>query len=279
LLCTAKVFAQNDSTGWKSFTTKQKLFTVGISAQQLISAYIQYNWWWDEGFNSFRFEKGDHFYNNYHYGMDKAGHFFVSYMYFNSISELMRWSDFSDRARLRTAFWLSAFWAVSIELGDGVTQWGYSWHDLAANFSGIGMAYLQSRYPYMSNIKFKMSYWPTRYYRDNGFKGWTLTNDYRGHMYWMTFDIHNMLPENTGKWWPPFLNLAVGYGVDPESPKHHFITDRAFAIGLDWNLGAIKTKNKTLHAVKQLADYFHYPAPGYYWQTNKAGAFYPLLVR
>jgi hypothetical protein len=273
------VHAQSDNRFWTSYTTKQKVFTAGIATQQVISAFIQYKWWWDEGFNSFRFEKGDKFTTNYHYGMDKAGHFYVSYMYFNSISELMKLCEFNDKQRLRTSFWLSAFWAVSIELGDGITQWGYSWHDLAANFSGIGMAYLQSRYPYLSNIKFKMSYWPTSYYIKNGFKEWTLTSDYHGHMYWMTFDIHNMLPAKHQKRWPAFLNMAVGYGVDRDSPMHKPIQDRAFAIGLDWNLGAWKVKNKTLHTVKQLADYIHYPAPGYYWQTNQVGIISPLLVR
>jgi hypothetical protein len=73
--------------------------------------------------------------------------------------------------------------------------------------------------------------------------------------------------------------MAVGYGVDRDSPMHKPIQDRAFAIGLDWNLGAWKVKNKTLHTVKQLADYIHYPAPGYYWQTNQVGIISPLLVR
>jgi hypothetical protein len=250
-----------DSSSQNRLNTKQKLVIGGLAIQQVASFAVQYKWWWKDNYHSFQFEP-DGFINNYALGVDKAGHFFTSYMYFHSLNEIMKWAEFTPKARRITSVVLPMAWAISIEIGDGFSSYGYSWEDLISNTMGVGFGLVQERYPYMRNFKFKMSYYPTAFYRDNGFKDWSLTSDYRGHCYWLSFDIHNLLPQKAQRYWPEFLNMALGYGIDPKTTRDQQPRLRDFGIAFDWNLSSIKTKNKSVYAVKELVDYFHYPAPG-----------------
>jgi hypothetical protein len=174
----------------------------------------------------------------------------------------MRWGEFSDKARIWTSMALPAAWAVSIEIGDGFSSYGFSFYDLTANFMGIGYGILQERLPYMRNFNFKFSYYPSPYYLNNDFKGWGLSNDYDGHIYWLSFNVHGLLGEKAKRFWPACLNLACGYGVNGFESYNADKIQREFFIGLDYNLGAIQTKNTAVNAVRNILDKFHYPAPG-----------------
>lgn len=251
-----------DSTASHKPSTRQKIIVGGLAIQQVVSFNVQYQWWWRGNSHEFRFEN-DGFVNNYSLGVDKAGHFFTSYLYFHALNEVMRWGEFTPRTRLLTATILPFTWALSIEIGDGFSKdYGFSNTDLLANCFGLGYGFMQEKVPYLRNFKFKMSYYPTSYYIQNHYRGWSLTSDYRGHIYWLSFDVHNLLPKSAKRYWPPFLNIAAGYGIDKNTPQHDTPRNRQFAIGFDWNLSPIRTKNKGVHATKELLNYFHYPAPG-----------------
>lgn len=250
-----------DNPAQHKTTTKQKLVIGGLAVQQIASFAVQYKWWWKNDYKAFQFEN-DHFIDNYALGVDKAGHFYTSYLYFHSLNEIMKWADFSPKARRITSVVLPLAWAISIEIGDGFSSYGYSWEDLASNSLGIGYGFLQERFPYMRNFKFKMSYYPSSYFIDSGFKNWSLTEDYRRHCYWLSFDIHNLLPTKAQRFLPNFLNMAIGYGIDPNTPRWGTPNLRDLCIAFDWNLSSIKTKRKGAYALKELADYIHYPAPG-----------------
>ncbi|MES2559873.1 MAG: DUF2279 domain-containing protein [Bacteroidota bacterium] len=263
IICLALIHnsLSQDSTTHRKYTPKQKFVLGGLALQQVVSFGVQYKWWWKDDYHSFNFEK-EGIINSYSLGVDKAGHFYTSYLYFHSLNELMQWADFTPKQRKITAVVLPLAWAVSIEIGDGFSNFGASWEDLLANSLGIGFGLVQEKYPYMRNFKVKMSYYPTAYYIDRNFKGWALTSDYRAHCYWLSFDVHNLLPQKAQRYWPEFLNMAVGYGVDPNTLPLARPNLRDFCIGLDWNLSSIKTQKKSAHLAKELLDYWHYPAPG-----------------
>ncbi len=241
------------------FTKKNAVITA-LTLQQIGSFYIEYKWWWEGNSHPFVIYS-DEWFQNYSLGMDKAGHFYISYMYFHSINELMKWADFKEKTRLITSIALPAAYALSIEIGDGFSTYNFSPQDLVTNLAGIGYGLLQEKVPYFQNINFKMSYFPSTTFSHNNYKGWSLTEDYDGHIYWITFNVHHMLPKAYQKYWPEFLNIGGGYSVTdfrsgPAAMKRDYI------IGLDYNLGAIKIKNRTLHALRNIADKIHFPAPG-----------------
>lgn len=268
LLSVNLCYSQSDTLARKYVKVKKITVASLITVQHLGSFYAFNNWWWKNQQRPFHFNN-DKFFNNYTLGMDKLGHAFTSYMYFHGISEVMRWAEFSDKSRFITSTTLPLIWAVAIEIGDAHSDYGYSWHDLAANFTGLGLAVLQEKVPYARNFKFKMSYYPTQYFIDNNFSGWNIETDYRGHFYWLAFDVHNMLPKVKQRYWPKFLNLAVGYGIDRNANRFNPPTKRDFGIALDWNLSCFKTTKKTATLFKNLADNLHFPAPGLAKLTNE----------
>ncbi len=249
-------------------STKQKLVIAGLVAQQAGSLALEYKWWWEGDYHSFAI-KNDGGFNNYSLGIDKVGHFYTSYMYSNLLYELMKWGDFSEQKCNFYSTLLPFAWALSIEIGDGfATQFAFSPQDLLANSLGIGYAYAQRKIPYLQNFKFKFSYFPGQYYRQNNYQNWSLTADYNGHIYWLSADVHNILPNTAKAYWPKYLNLAFGYGIQNFAEinaykDQGYQLQREFFIGLDYNLAAIPTKNKTAKAARNMVDFYHFPAPGF----------------
>jgi hypothetical protein len=242
---------QADSTRFKLFT-KKNLVIAGLVAQQASSTLIEYEWWWKDSTNKFHFEH-DGFLNNYSFGMDKLGHAYTSYMYFVTVNEVMKWAKFSDKTRLYTSVILPAAWAISIEIGDAMAPYGFSVPDLAANFSGIGYGLLQDRVPFFQNIDFKFSYYP----RQGNFN---VSSNYDDHIYWLSFNMHNLLPKPIGRKWPELINLAIGYSIKGYNIQPQY--QRELMFGIDLNLRALKTKNSTLKTIRNIANLVHLPAPG-----------------
>jgi hypothetical protein len=73
-------------------------------------------------------------------------------------------------------------------------------------------------------------------------------------------NAHNLLPQKLQNGYPKFLNIALGYGI--QNFGSTLPLQREFFIGVDYNLGAIKTKNKTMKSIICILDKIHYPAPG-----------------
>ena len=259
---------QADSTRFKLFT-KKNLVIAGLVAQQASSTLIEYEWWWKDSANKFHFEH-DGFLNNYSYGMDKLGHAYTSYMYFVTVNEVMKWAKFSDKTRLYTSVILPAAWAISIEIGDAMAPYGFSVPDLAANFAGIGYGLLQDRVPFFQNIDFKFSYYP----RQGNFN---VSSNYDDHIYWLSFNMHNLLPKPIGRKWPELINFAMGYSIKgyfPLLPQYQ----RELMFGIDLNLRALKTKNSTLKTIRNIANLIHIPAPGVKHTLNGKTEFKGLLM-
>lgn len=268
-----------------SLRVRKWLIGTGLVMHQTASRIMEYNWWWRGDYHEFRFNN-DGGINNYSLGVDKAGHFYTSYAYTKFLNELMRYGGFSDRSRKWTAYGLPAFYALSIEIGDAFTKtYGFSAEDLIANFSGIGLAWLQDEFPKLNAVTFKYSYFPSKFYRNQNFQGWTLTRDYDGHTYWVALDVKKLLPSRAKKYWPSGLNLAAGYGVVnfSEIDFYHstsYVTEvtlqRKFLIGLDWNLSAIPAKKAGWKAIRNMLDLYHFPAPGI--SISPKTQFKPILL-
>lgn len=265
----------------QGFTPRQKWIIGGLVAQQAASFYIEYKWWWQHNYHPFNVEKAPAF-NNYSLGLDKVGHFYTSYMYSNVLYEVMKWGKFKESTAEWVSLALPFAWALSIEIGDGYSDYGFDPKDLLANTLGIGYAFAQRKVPYLNNFKFKFSYFPSQFYRDRNYAGWSLTADYDGHIYWLTADVNNLLPKHAKRFWPKYLNLGFGYGItnfrpqDPSIPYVPMVRD--YHIGLDYNLSRIPAKKEGWQGIRNIVDYYHFPAPGFTKRGNESWKFYPLLL-
>lgn len=236
-----------ESPGWSA----RKVVATGAVGGILVGSLIgSYNDWWKDSAEPFHFVD-DGLFNNYSLGIDKVGHAYTSYFYFHSFRNVMLWGGFDAP----TAFWLaagtSALFALSIEIGDGLSPYGFSLYDLAFNMGGLGYAMAQVAVPFLRNFSLKWSYVPAEGYR------WPphFTDHYDAHTYWLTVNVHNLLPPDWRDYWPEFIQLAVGYGVDDRN------TRREAVIGLDFNLGAFTVENPELRLLQETVNLVHLPAP------------------
>ena len=231
----------------------------GILVGSLVSSY--YDWWKDSA-ERFHFTD-DGVFGNYSLGMDKIGHLYTSYFYFHTFRNVMLWGGYDRSAALWWSAGTSAFFALSIEVGDGMSPYGFSFSDLGFNMIGLGYGMLQTEVPFLNNFLLKWSYVPADGYR------WPprFTDHYDAHTYWLAINVHNLLPEGARSYWPDWLQVAVGYGVDESQ------TRRELVIGLDLNLGAFRTEQPDVRLLLQTADLYHFPAPALEFTEGKKPQF------
>jgi len=258
-----KEFHQTEGwTGRKIASTA----TVGlIFTTTWIDAY--YTWWRDV-------EKPFSFFTNdwlkgQQLGLDKAGHFLGTYAIFKITRNIMLWGGY-DRP---TAFWwatgLALFNGLQIEIGDGFTPYGFDYQDLIFDFAGVGYGMLQAEVPFLENFNVKFSYWSS-----TGVKTpIQFTKDYDAMTVWLSLNVHNLLPEKAAEYWPRWLNIGVGYGVDDN------MTRRELAIGFDLNLEGFSTRSEDVLLAERLGDLWHLPMPAVKFTTGKEPQYYLLYTR
>jgi hypothetical protein len=189
---------------------------------------------------------------------------YTSYFYFHTIRDIMLWGGFKPS----TAFWLgagsAAFFAVAVEIGDGLAGVGFDYQDLLFNSAGLAFGMLQTAHPFLKNFSLKWSYVPP-----DGFEfPPRFTQHYDGHTYWLAFNMHNLLPKPLGQFWPELLQPAVGYGVDNNMRK------REIVIGLDFNLESFSPPNEDVLLLQRVANRFHLPAPAVKLTEDKEPRYY-----
>lgn len=242
------------------FTGRKIVATTALGGLLGLSLFWSYDSWWRDSGPEFNFIT-QNWLNSYSKGIDKVGHFYTSYFYFHLFRNIMLWGGYESSTADWWALGGSAFFAIAVEVGDGFTpQYGFDYQDLTFNFGGIAYGFLQSRIPFLKNFNFKWSYVPKDGYRFPV----RLVEHYDDHTYWLTCDINNMLPDAIEPYWPDFLQLAIGMGVDDNWTKREFI------IGFDLNLESLfRTENEDLLLLEKIVNKFHIPAPAIKFTEGK----------
>lgn len=285
LLCAQSVDSLHTKSTTPWYLERKTIVTTGVVAHTLFTTYLEYKWWWEGNYHPFRFEN-DGFWHNYSLGVDKIGHFYTSYCYATALREILEWGGYSHSTALWWSTGVSFFYALSIEIGDGFSTYAFSLNDLMANTLGISYALLQNEVPFFKNFKFKWSYYPSGKIPFDGY--FRITDDYDGHIYWLSIDVYNLLPEKAKRYWLPYLNIAVGYGGENIYGRPPWVSGtsifpteparRKWVISLDYNLSALPTQDETWTLLKHIADLFHFPAPGVRMVEGKPATFKPFVV-
>ena len=230
----------------------------------LIDSYYT---WWATAQKPFSFldHTSEYWLSGVHNGIDKPGHFFGAYCMFKIIHNMLLWGGYDPS----TAFWWAAgigLWnGLEIEIGDGFSPYGFDYQDLVFDVAGAGYGMVQSQVPFLQNFNVKFSYWSK--------KGITspanFTQDYDALTIWMSVNVHNLLPTSLDKYWPKFIQLAVGYGVDDHE------TRREVAIGLDLQLESLfSPSNEDWLLATRIGDVLHLPAPAVKFTQGKVPRYY-----
>ncbi len=152
---------------------------------------------------------------NYALYVDKFGHFLGAYTSSVLFSEGMYAAGFDkDWSRIGGGTLGLAF-QTYIEIMDGYgEQWGFSWSDWYANAIGSSFYIAQEYVPFLQNFTPKFMYFPADWHgelvRDHAE---AFIDDYSSHTFWLSVNVHNLLPESAQPYWPEWLELSFGYAV------------------------------------------------------------------
>lgn len=184
-------------------------------------------------------------------GVDKIGHMYTGYALYTSLHNVLLWGGHDSS----TAFWWAAgvatFHGFMVEVGDGFSEYGFDFRDVTFNCIGITYGILQTKIPFLQNFDLKWSlYYPMKHH---SFK---INDLYAYHIYWMSANVKNLLPESVRPYWPSVLQIAFGLGAEDN------LTTRTYNLSFDYNLEALPIEGRDASLFKRLLNLFHYPAPG-----------------
>lgn len=164
--------------------------------------------------------------------MDKLGHIYSGYGQTKYAHRALRWTGMKKDKSLLLGMATGLVYQTTIEFMDAYSEkWGFSLPDIAANVIGVGIYGVQEKLWNKQIFKIKFSSTPKTYDDHPLYDGdmssslkmraeqlygksfrERLLKDYNGQSYWLTVDIHDLLPENNK--WPKWLDLAIGYGSE-----------------------------------------------------------------
>lgn len=255
------IFAVPALRGQDDDSAKVNYYKLGAVAMATGGAFyyghiLNTNMWWKGEKSKFRLNwKADW---EYALGSDKFGHFYFPYMAANIYSDIFRWTGIDEEYSLLYASELAFAYQTYVEIKDGYSrEWGFAPADFAANTLGALYPILQKRYPALQNFSPKISYYPSPRFRNNSHT--TIIDDYESTYDWLSINIRNYLPDDVRKYYPSFINLALGHSVkqlDLPGGGHH-----EFYIGIDWAFENIKDDWGLLNPVRRILSFYHLPAP------------------
>jgi hypothetical protein len=156
-------------------------------------------------------------------------------------------------------------WQTFIEMQDGFHKnYGFDWTDEASNIAGSLYFYAQRKIPFLQNFELKWSFGDP--HRDSArtaaqIHSRIVVDDYDGQNVWLSFKVHNLLPEALQPYWPKWLQLAAGVGAK-DVELRGYTPYRTFFIALDYDLRQMLPDLGSFgNWLVQGLNAFHFPAP------------------
>ena len=256
----------------------------GVLAASITGLHIlQYNSWWANQRGPFHVEDDPGYEHNY----DKYGHTFGGYYTSHFFQEAFTWSGMDSSQSTIIGGICGAMYEFYVEIEDGYARdWGFSPGDAKGDILGAGFFILRNRIDFLRNFQYKWFYYPSGekpYIKDQ-----TLNplDDYGGQSYWLTVDLHRMLPTDAKQYWPKWLNLAVGVSrlyipsnstaIDPFNQRK-----TAYYVGLDFDMEKLIPESSIgiINFIRRGLSYWRLPAPAYRLYPNpKFFILFPLQM-
>jgi hypothetical protein len=147
--------------------------------------------------------------------LDKAGHFFGTYMASYVFSEALMTSGLSYDAASVWGGALGLAYTGYVEVLDGYSvDFGFSPSDFYADIAGASFFVAQHYFPVLQNFTPKFMYAKPSWHGEiNRVDADSFIDDYSSQIFFMSMNVHNLLPDNMKKYWPEWLELSVGYAV------------------------------------------------------------------
>ena len=290
----SSAWAQTDSTRRNpADTTGVSWSRVGITAGTLSAAILalhiyQNNAWWANSRSKFHvIEDAD-----YQADFDKMGHTFGAYYSCFFFDEAYRWAGLDSSQSALFGALSGALFEFYVEIEDGFAQdWGFSRGDAKSDILGASFYLLNQRVPFLRNFRYKWFYTPTsKLIKDKpDIPGQTVNaiEDYGGQTYYLSANVHNMLPEGLQNYWPKWLNLALGvsgYDINSFDIGSANVFDKrqkAWYIALDYDIDRIIPPSSSgfVNFILRGLGYWHFPAPAFrFFPSPKFFWLFPISI-
>ena len=120
----------------------------------------------------------------------------------------------------------------------------------------------------MKHIQPRVSYYPSKEFREGKHQGNNVSDDYAGQKYWLGFRMKELLPKSIAEYWPSFLMLSVGMGLRDWDGVGGGKQD--IYIALDLDAETLPLEGKGWQFIKNTLNYIHFPMPGIRITPNAA---------
>jgi hypothetical protein len=255
--------------------------TTGILTSTILAIHIyQNNAWWANERSGFHVIEDP----GYQADFDKLGHMFGAYYSSYFFDYAYRWAGMDSLQASIFGALSGAFWEYYVEIEDGfAADWGFSRGDAKSDITGASFYLLTQNVPYLDDLRYKICYTPTnkllKDQPDITGQSVNLIEDYGGQTYYLSADIHSLLPDSWKDYWPKWLNIAAacsGYDIntaDVNSPSGNVfdLRKKAWYIALDYNLDKMIPESSSgfVNFIRTSLGYIHFPAPAWRFYPNK----------
>ena len=228
----------------------------------------QKNAWWSGQRGPF------HIQNDWDYAMsaDKTGHFFDGALIQAIYRGGFEWAGFSPTASVWMGAAFSIAYMTDIEIEDGfATDWGFSMGDQICNVAGALYPVAQYYWKPLRSFNFKWMYYPSEELT-SGKKNGAFLDDYDGQTMWLSINVSDFLPKKAKSFWPDYLNIATGYGVNDYKNFDKRYADYYVGLDLNWEK-LLPGKSPFMLWFKNVINHFRFlPLPAL--RFNKDGVSY-----
>lgn len=262
-LSTPKIDSNSGIVKWKFYTV------LGSTASSLGVAYYHLNniWWKD---NTVDFHVDHDIDYRYAKNIDKLGHFLGGNITAELLQGQLEWTGMKKKQAATYSFVFSTVVQSFIEIKDGYAPtYGFSVGDVAFGSAGAFVHFMKSRVKAIDAIEFKLSYYKKHDYYFRQYPYASFDGDYMNQTYWASMAVNDWMKEDSKleKFWPDFLTIAVGMGVDEKLNSYYngqqsyevFGTgsyEYYLSLDLDWRKilpqrnGYVRFLSKTLNHIK-----------------------------
>ena len=178
-------------------------------------------------------------------GADKLGHAWGNYAMTRGVSQILAYGGWSRRGSVAVAGALSLAFFTFSEIKDGYKiEYGFSYGDMIANATGVGLGVLMELVPELDRrFDFHVSYWPSGDYlaRLEADGPFNTPEDYTGQTSLVSYHLGSSEAVLRRASWAEFVDLDVGFRAINYKPVPSDGGERSqeLFVGVSINLQAV----------------------------------------
>jgi len=236
--------------------------TAFVGGNAYLYHYFKKAWWSGE--------RSDGFFWNADWDMefrdqDKFGHMVGGYHLTRLGYAGLRAACVSKNKALVASAVYAALFQLQIEIFDArFKQYGFSYPDLLANTAGQALSVVQELKPGLKVVKPTFSYRKTRALKYRVVESDLRPSiDYSGQTYWLSTDVHQLLPDGAKPYWPSFIRFSAGHSItdwkdQTGAPRR---AQRKILLSLDLDPEKLPGNAPLWRSIKHTLSYYRFPAP------------------